>query len=194
MGATARRTLAGGVFTLALALTGCGGGHREVTTIDVLRRTPTAEAPARTTAPPAGARAAHETAALTAYRAMWVERRKAYGKADAKGTGLAKYATDGALSRFRQDLADLRREHTVVRGEVGHDAKVALFDEHGTSPAVTVEDCVDLSKWQTLSRQTSRPVPSPSGQLRRYRVTATVEERPSGWTVTDYVPHETRAC
>lgn len=49
---------------------------------------------------------------------------KAYRHASAKGTQLEKYATLDALGQFRNDLARMKEAGTVVRGEIGHDAKV----------------------------------------------------------------------
>ncbi|UPZ28470.1 hypothetical protein MUK60_11955 [Streptomyces sp. LRE541] len=72
-----------------------------------------------------------------------------------QGTDLENYASTDALSKFRADLAHMKEQRTVIRGELGHDAKVTSLDAVAKLPTATIEDCVDLSKWQTIDTRTN---------------------------------------
>ncbi len=111
-----------------------------------------------------------------------------------QGTDLENYASTDALSKFRADLAHMKEQRTVIRGELGHDAKVTSLDAVAKLPTATIEDCVDLSKWQTIDTRTNKVLPLPTNQPRRYVATATAEKWPNGWMVTDYVPDGARSC
>ncbi|WP_371612978.1 hypothetical protein [Streptomyces clavifer] len=82
----------------------------------------------------------------------------------------------------------MKEQRTVIRGELGHDAKVTSLDAVAKLPTASVEDCVDLSKWQTIDTRTNKVLPLPMNQPRRYVATATAEKWPNGWMVTDCVP------
>ncbi|GAA4827350.1 hypothetical protein [Streptomyces ziwulingensis] len=88
----------------------------------------------------------------------------------------------------------MKEQRTVIRGELGHDAKVTSLDAVAKLPTATIEDCVDLSKWQTIDTRTDKVLPLPTNQPRRYVATATAEKWPNGWMVTDYVPDGARTC
>lgn len=131
---------------------------------------------------------------LASYDAMWGEQMKAYGKASAKGTRLSKYAALDALSKFEVDLAHMKKNGTVIRGELGHNAKVTGADLKNKLPKATIQDCVDLSKWKTLDTKTDKPIPLPSTQPLRYIATAKAEKWPEGWMITDYTPDGAQTC
>lgn len=176
--------------TLILALAGCSSGDGD-------KPSPapsTAEGRPSNAKNSADPQAAEKAAVLASYDAMWVEQMKAYRKADAKGTDLKKYATLNALSKFEVDLAHMNKNGTVIRGELGHDAEVTAIDTAGKLPKATIQDCVDLSKWQTLDTKTNKPIPLPTNQPLRYVATATAEKWPGGWMVTDYTPDGARTC
>ncbi|MFG3512730.1 hypothetical protein [Streptomyces bobili] len=88
----------------------------------------------------------------------------------------------------------MKEQRTVIRGELGHDAKVTSLDAVAKLPTATIEDCVDLSNWQTIDTRTNKVLPLPTNQPRRYVATATAEKWPNGWMVTDYVPDGARTC
>lgn len=177
----------------ALALAGCGGGGDDAK--------PQAASSAASSAPPAVSAsprdpgAADKTAVLASYTSMWVEQMKAYRKASPDGTKLADFATLDALSAFERDLAHMKKNNTVIRGELGHQPEVTALDVDAKLPTATVEDCIDLSKWQTLDTKTNKPIPLPTAQPLRYVATATVERWDNNrWMVTEYQPDGSRTC
>ncbi|MFB8212911.1 hypothetical protein [Streptomyces sp. NPDC056010] len=184
-----------GAVPLALLLAGCGGGGGDAKPSETAPAASTpAPAPASSSAAPVDPDAAEKRAVLASYSSMWVEQMKAYGKASAKGTRLSKYAALDALSKFEVDLSHMKKNGTVIRGELGHDAKVSGLDLDGKLPKATIQDCVDLSKWQTLDTRTDKPIPLPSTQPLRYVATARAEKWPGGWMVTDYIPDGKHTC
>ncbi|MBK3596073.1 hypothetical protein JHN60_28235 [Streptomyces sp. MBT51] len=178
---------------LTLALTGCGGASSD----EKPQTAPSAASsapPAVSTSPP-DPDAAVKTAVLGVYSSMWVEQMKAYRVASPDGTKLADYATLDALSAFERDLAHMKKNGTVIRGELGHEPEVTELDIDVKLPTATVEDCIDLSKWQTLDTKTGKPIPLPTAQPLRYIATATVERWDEGrWMVTEYKPDGSRSC
>ncbi|MFG3179845.1 hypothetical protein ACGFZC_32945 [[Kitasatospora] papulosa] len=182
-----------GAVGLSLALTGCGGGSDDA-------RPQTAPSAASTVSPvasasPADPDAATKAAVLASYTAMWVEQMKAYRKASPDGTKLDDYATLDALSAFERDLAHMKKNNTVIRGELGHEPEVTALAVDAKLPTATVEDCIDLSKWQTLDTKTNKTIPLPTAQPLRYVATATVERWDDNrWMVTEYEPDGSRTC
>lgn len=139
--------------------------------------------------------AAQRVAVLETYSRMWAEQMKAYRKADAKGTDLTKYASLDALGKFRLDLAHMKENGTVIKGEMGHeDTKVSSLDLSAKTPKATVTDCIDLSQWQTYDVKAKKVIPLPSAQPMRYVATAKAEQWDGRWIVVDYVPNGERSC
>ncbi|MFD7973212.1 hypothetical protein [Streptomyces clavifer] len=182
-----------GAVGLSLALTGCGGSSDDT-------KPPAAPPAASSAAPdpsasPADPDAVVKAAVLEVYTSMWVEQMKAYRVASPDGTKLADFATLDALSAFERDLAHMKRNGTVIRGELGHESEVTELDLEAKVPTATVEDCIDLSKWQTLDTKTNKPIPLPTAQPLRYVATATVERWDNNrWMVTEYKPDGSRLC
>ncbi|MFJ8085200.1 hypothetical protein ACIQ6Y_31835 [Streptomyces sp. NPDC096205] len=98
-----------------------------------------------------------------------------YRQASDEGTALERYATLDALGQIRNDIARLRQSGAVVRGEVGHDAKATSMSLDAKTPKALLEDCVDLSRYETYDTRAKKVVPLPTAQPRRYVVTATAE-------------------
>ncbi|MEV3933711.1 hypothetical protein [Streptomyces sp. NPDC049944] len=158
-----------------------------------------APAPAATapSAPPPVPVSAGDPAAeaLEVYAAMWAERVKAFQVASAEDTELERYVASGVLSVFEKELARLKKDGMVIRGALGHEPEATLRDAEAGPPKATVNDCVDLSKWQPLDITTGWPIPLPGNQPVRHEATATLERTDSGrWIVTAYDPAPTRAC
>ncbi|WP_326701493.1 hypothetical protein OG909_31770 [Streptomyces sp. NBC_01754] len=180
--------LYGGVG-LVVALTACDDG------IDGKPQAAAPVAAPAVSASPPDPDVADRAAALEAYSAMWVEQMRAYRVASAEQTDVKRYATVDALRVFERDLAELKRNRTVIRGDLGHEPEVTALDA-GTRPqTVTVKDCIDLSQWRVLDTTTGWPLPLPSNEPLRYAATATVERRDGGrWMVTEYTPDGSRMC
>ncbi|WP_432164125.1 hypothetical protein [Streptomyces tendae] len=131
---------------------------------------------------------------LAAYDGMVSEQAKAYRQGSAKGTELEKYATLDALSKIELDLAGMKEAGRVVRGEIGHDAKVAGLTLDTKTPKATLKDCVDLSKYETYDVKAKKAIPLPTNQPMRYVATATAERWDGRWLVTDINTQGGGAC
>ncbi|MFD5426369.1 hypothetical protein [Streptomyces sp. NPDC127084] len=179
-----------GAVALVLALAGCGGDGD-----DKAPSPPSAQAstPAPSTSA-ADPQAAEKAAVLAVYSSMSAEQMKAYRKADAKGTDLEKYATAKALGQIRNDLARMKEAGTVVRGEIGHDAKVTGIDLEAEMPKATLSDCVDLSKYERYSIKRQEPIPLPTEQPLRYIMTVQAEQWNGRWMVTAINPQGGPTC
>ncbi|WP_030181123.1 hypothetical protein [Streptomyces sp. NRRL S-813] len=138
--------------------------------------------------------AAEKQAVLKTYTSMWREQMKAYQKADATGTDLAKYASLDALAKFRLDLAHMKQAGTVGGGEVGHSPKVSSIDLTAKLPKATVTDCIDLTNWKAKQLKTGQVIPLPTNQPKRYIATAKAERWKGGWMIVDYTPDGGRTC
>ncbi|MER6075681.1 hypothetical protein ABT187_44380 [Streptomyces sp. NPDC001817] len=137
------------------------------------------------TSTPADPQAAEKAAVLAAYDGMTTEQAKAYRQASRKGTALEKYATLDALSKIDLDLYRMKQAGTVVRGEIGHNAKVTALDMTAKTPKASLSDCVDLSKYETYNTKTKKVIPLPTNQPLRYIATAKAERWNGRWMVTD---------
>ncbi|MEU9263792.1 hypothetical protein AB0D68_36060 [Streptomyces sp. NPDC048212] len=99
------------------------------------------------------------------------------------------------MTAFDRDLAHMKKNHTVIRGELGHEPEVTALDVDAKLPMATLEDCIDLSKWKAERTPSGEVVPLPTAQPLRYVATATVERWDNNrWMVTEYEPDGTRAC
>ncbi|MGW0569094.1 hypothetical protein [Streptomyces tauricus] len=70
----------------------------------------------------------------------------------------------------------------MIRGELGHDAKVTSLDAVAKLPTATIEDCVDLSKWETIDTRTNKVLSLPTNQPRRRAAGSRRRRRRSGRT------------
>lgn len=195
-----------GVVVFALVLTGCGG-DREGGEDDAK---PTAGVPsavtsapprtpvspgALTSSTPEGAEEVARAEVLEVYGLMWREKAKAYRAASAKGTALKRYMDSRALEALEADLARMKKERTVMRGDLAHEPEVSTITVGAQPPTAMVEDCVDGSTWQTLDTTTGWRIPPPAGQPSRYAATARVERGAGGrWRITEYTADRTRSC
>lgn len=182
--------LCGGV-ALALGLSGCGGGDGDGKPSAAPSAAASTPGAAKASADP---QAVEKAAVLAVYEAMSAEQAKAYKVASAKGTQLEKYATLNALSKVELDLARMKQAGTVVRGEIGHDAKVTALDMDAKTPKATLSDCVDLSKYETYDTKAGKVIPLPTEQPLRYVATVTAERWDGRWMVTDINPQGGPTC
>ncbi|MFC8645441.1 hypothetical protein ACFUC2_32490 [[Kitasatospora] papulosa] len=180
-----------GAVGLLLGLTGCGGGGDDARPQTLPAEASSASSASTSTDPDA----AEEAAVLASYSSMWAEQMKAYRKASAEGTRLERYVTADALGQFRNDLARMRTAGTVVRGDLAHDdTTVTAVDMDAQTPTATVQDCMDISKWQTYSTKKNQVLPMPSAQPRRYTATATAEKWEDGWIITEFAADGSQSC
>ncbi|MFM9499732.1 hypothetical protein ACKI1Q_39860 [Streptomyces galilaeus] len=131
---------------------------------------------------------------LAAYDAFWREQVKAYGQADIKGTDLKKYATKEALGGAMGDVLVMKKAGTATTGAPVHDATVTSLSPSSSTAKATVEDCLDISNWKTVKKQSGKVQPFPTNQPLRYITTAKVEKWGNQWMVTKLTPEGGRTC
>ncbi|MFJ8888851.1 hypothetical protein ACIRJR_36410 [Streptomyces sp. NPDC102402] len=177
-----------GAVLLCSAVSGCGGGVEDA-------KAPAGAAAESSAQPSAPAGVGDPAAeALETYGAMWVEAMKALQEASAQGTDLERYVTPDVLSEFEKELARLKKDGMVIRGDYGHEPKATVPDAAARPRRATVNDCVDLSHSQPLDITTGWPIPLGNRPL-RHGATAELERDDDGrWIVTAYVPDRSRPC
>lgn len=175
-----------------MALTACGGSQNN-------------DSPS-TSSPSASASAAASTSAtldpqaqakneaLKAYAAFWGEQVKAYAQADIQGTGLKKYATKTALGGAMGDVLVMKKAGTATTGAPTHQAKVTALTLSGDTPKATIQDCMDISNWKTVKRQSGQVQPFPTDQPLRYITSAKAEKWGTRWMITELTPEGDRTC
>jgi hypothetical protein len=175
----------------AVSLTACGGPEKPSTGDAKSTASPSADA--TPSAEPSADPEAHEKkAVLAAYSSMWHEQTKAYAKASGKGTDLEKYATAEALSRALGDLQSLKAAGKVLQGEPTHKSKVTSIDLDKKLPDAKITDCLDVSKWKTVTTA-GKTVPPTKGVLKRYITVVSAEKWGKRWMMTKVEPQR-RPC
>ncbi|WP_257042317.1 hypothetical protein [Streptomyces sp. TLI_55] len=128
------------------------------------------------------------------YDTFWAEQVKAYAQGDTKGTELKKYATKEALGGVLGDLLVMKKAGTATKGAPTHRAEVTALVLSGSTPTATVEDCLDISNWKTIKKQSGQVQPFPSNQPLRYITTAKAEKWGKQWMITKLTPEGDRRC
>lgn len=149
--------------------------------------TPTSNATAS-----ADASAAAGAAALAAYHGFRKAQVAAEAVANARHPDLAKYAGDKALAQERANLLQLAKAGIVVTGQPVLAPEVTAVSL-GTSPMVTITDCVDTSGWTPIYKATGKSAAAPNQPS---RVLATALARPygQGWIIAELTTDRSRPC
>lgn len=146
-------------------------------------RSPAATRPAQTASADAKKTAGKE--AVAAYKAYWQEMQRLYANPTGKGSQLDQYAASAALKTAQ---ADSKRTHDRGNVIVGHvtitESTVTKADATRRIPNVTLSNCLDVSKWETIDAKTKTLAHLPNSRLLKYRIVSTVEKYPEGWRVT----------
>ncbi|MFJ9822379.1 hypothetical protein ACIRU3_45640 [Streptomyces sp. NPDC101151] len=180
-------------MSVLATLPGCGGS--DSSSQDKAKENQTTSAVPATTQPAsADPKAAEKKAILQAYDAYWDEQVKAYAQADIKGTDLKKYATKKALTRAMGDLLVMRKAGTATTGNPGHKVEVTSLTFTGKIRKASLRDCLDISTWKTVKRETGQVKPFPSNQPLRYVTAVSAEKWGKQWMITDAEPDGTRTC
>ncbi|WP_261386602.1 hypothetical protein [Streptomyces sp. BK340] len=180
-------------MSVLVALSGCSGGDGSSQDKDKGNQT-AAAVPSTTKPASADPEAAEKTAVLQAYDSYWNEQVKAYTRADIKGTGLKKYATERALTRAMGDLLVMQKAGTATTGRPGHKVEVTSLTLTGKIPKASLRDCLDISNWKTVKRNTGQVKPFPPNQPLRYLTTVSAEKWGKQWMITDAAPDGTKTC
>ncbi len=167
---------------LAAAVGACDGGK------------PAGDSPSATSAsaPGQGPRGSVDEAALAAYRGMWQAYAKAGLTANPDEPGLARHATGQALSTLKTGLAKLRKDGEVIKGEYESDPRVVAASPSTEPLTVSVQDCLDTTRFLTYKAATGALADDIPGGNRAVR--ATVVRDGDSWTVSSFGVQAVGTC
>ncbi|MGW7063539.1 hypothetical protein ACWGHM_34270 [Streptomyces sp. NPDC054904] len=186
---THRRLLASAAAVVAAtALTaGCTGESKD-NKAAAPSASPSSVAPTPATSPSVSAdpeTAADKAEVQTAYTKYWDVLTAAYAKSDPDHVELGKVATGTALVRTQQGLKNLRRAEQVVVGQPTHSNTNISFKPDAKLKTAIITECLDISQWKPVEKNTNKEVKLPDTRLLRYVTTVTAEKWPNGWMVLE---------
>ncbi|MFF4647291.1 hypothetical protein [Streptomyces sp. NPDC001389] len=186
-------TTAAAVATVAALTAGCTSGSKNdknaATSPSV---SPSATMPAASPVP-ADPEAADKAEVQAAYTRYWDVLTAAYAKSDPDDPNLAKVATGNALVQTQQDLANFRKRGRVFSGQPQHSNSGITFKAETKLKTAVITDCLDVSQWKPVEKDSGKEVQLPSTRLLRYVNTVTAEKWPNGWMVLED-KQEGKAC
>ncbi|MGW7196194.1 hypothetical protein [Streptomyces chryseus] len=130
---------------------------------------------------------------LAVYRSYWDAQVKAYAKASPVDSGLEKYAFDKALGKAESELAALKLNGNVIKGEPKISPTVTAVSLDESPKKATITDCVDVSKWKLVKERTGEPVPLPKERLTRFVATISVRTVGHKWLIVQ-TQQQDRKC
>ncbi|MCX4919896.1 hypothetical protein [Streptomyces sp. NBC_00687] len=170
-----------------VALTGCSDSGGEAAS----PKSPTGALPGSSSSASPTATADKATV-LAVYRKSWDASVAAYAKASSAGTDLRTTTTARALLDIESDLKELRKGGQITTGRPSihpGDPKITA----GEFPKATLTDCVDITRWTLVDKNSKKKVRLPSGRLLRYVSIATLEKWGPKWKVTKMTAQQ-KAC
>jgi hypothetical protein len=96
------------------------------------------------------------------------------------------------LVQERANLLQLAEAGIVVTGKPILSPEVTAVSL-GSSPVVTITDCVDTRGWTPVYKATGKSAAAPN-QPRRVLATALVRRYGDGWVITELTTDRSRAC
>ncbi|MBL1109402.1 hypothetical protein JK361_33300 [Streptomyces sp. 5-8] len=149
-----------------------------------------APSPTRSSAKPTTTESSDEAqarmAVVAAYQNLNSEQIKAYAKASLAGTQVAKYATGKELRDVKDAVFVNMQNGIVFRGEPKITARgidVVLHLDKSPKQA-TLRLCFDLNTWEPFYKKTGKSAAAPN-QVKRYPITANLQQQTEQWQVTD---------
>ncbi|MFF4323788.1 hypothetical protein [Streptomyces sp. NPDC001568] len=191
-----RRLLASAAAVVAVtALTAACTGESKDNKAAAPSTSPSSAAPIPSAAPSVSAdpEAADKAEVQTAYTRYWDVLTAAYSTADPDHAELSKVATGTALVRTQQGLKSLRKAEQVVVGQPTHSNTNIAFKPDAKLKTAIISECLDISQWKPVEKNTSKEVQLPNTRLLRYVTTVTAEKWPNGWMVLEE-KQEGKAC
>ncbi|MQS04791.1 hypothetical protein [Streptomyces alkaliterrae] len=123
---------------------------------------------------------------LKDYRASWDAQMEAYAKADSNGTKVPDYLTLDALAEVESDLMTMRKRGHITTGEAVLSPEVTRLDMKAKLPKATVRDCVDVSEWTPVKKDSGKKVSLPPERLTKYVMTSDMEHWGKRWMVVKF--------
>ncbi|MFZ5871534.1 MAG: hypothetical protein ACOYXW_13550 [Actinomycetota bacterium] len=178
------------VLLAVLTVTACGGSGTAPESAPSTTATSTTPTVTEKPSPDPSSEAAK--AALDAYLGFRRAQVAAEATADAGNTDLAKYAGDKALADERVSLVEMAKAGVVMTGEPIFHPEVTDVSL-GTSPTVTITDCIDRATWTPIYQATGKSAIAPN---QPERLLAIAQARPygDGWVITDITTDRSRTC
>ncbi|HEY3545796.1 MAG TPA: hypothetical protein VGK17_06855 [Propionicimonas sp.] len=193
------KVTAGGLFIAAsLLLAACTGNEpRIVPTSSSSAPGPTlspSPTPTPTPTPTVAPEIAEAQAAiLEAYRGYWATKVTILADTSVDpGPELETYAVDKALTDVYSSVLDYRHSRIVMVGEPVLSPVVSDIVP-GVEGTATIADCVDVTNWQPMFRDTGESAAAP-GQATRVAAKATAYFYLGHWTIRAYVVDRTTPC
>lgn len=151
-------------------------------------------APEAASAPSADAREAEAAeAALTVYAGYLAAIQKAESAGNPQHSDLKKYVADPLLTRVRLAIRDAKENGAMRTGSLISDPTVTSVTLDTVPQTVSIQDCVDSTKYRLVYRKDKSPVPDTS--VGRYLATATASRFPDGrWLINASEAHEDQPC
>lgn len=137
--------------------------------------------------------AAAEKAALAAYAGYLEASRKAEAARDPRHPELTKYLADPLLTWVRLTIREAKEHGAMRTGTLISDPTVTSVNLDTVPATVTIQDCIDATKYRLIDVKSKKPVPgSTSG---RYLATATATRYPDGrWLINEGAAHQDQPC
>jgi hypothetical protein len=153
---------------------------------------PTGPPPASSSAPSTAASTAAEQDALVAYRGMWKAFVEAGKTSDAESADLRTYASGNALKLIVSSLYTDKELDKITKGEVALQPKVVKSTPDVAPTALTIEDCVDATRWLEYRASGGLWDNKPGG---KHRNTAIVKKQQDGtWKVDAFALRGSGTC
>jgi hypothetical protein len=181
--ATRQSTVLLGLFFISMLFAACGSGSTPPSAPTTGRSSTSTSSSQMPNGPAA--------AALSAYRAMWVDMVIASRTADYQSPLLPQHASGSALSLLVQGLAKNQAQGIVVKGNPRLQPQVTSLSPPDDPTEATISDCVDDSHWLDYKTNGELFNSIPGG---RHATMAIVMDTNGQWKVTGLAVQAAGTC
>lgn len=154
---------------------------------------PSTSAPQSPSAAPTGTEDSEKKVVLERYRESWEAQVKAHAQADSKATDLHKTTSLNALAQIESELMSMKKAGAVTVGEPKINPRVTSIKRQSGAPDVAkISDCVDISKWVLVEKESGEEIPLPSERLTKYVMHAELRKWGKSWMLVELEALEQR--
>lgn len=133
------------------------------------------------------------TAALASYSSYWTAKVASFADPASKpDPKLPTFAIDKALAEAQSTLLVLRRAGIAMHGQPGHTVQATTV-KLGDPSTVTIQDCLDSTKWTPVYVVTGKSALAP-GQPTRVIVDSLATVYNGRWVIRESITHKDRPC